>query len=162
MLNEAQRIILAAEVNADPAFASLPHNSDGAFVVAAALNLVAVPDYWVWRTRVPLSDITENGFTWTLVDGLSPGTARIWEWMFDNSERSINPAKANVRQGIADVWDGTAAKLVLRETVLGHCKRLATRTERLLATGAGTQAIPATMGYEGSLSYDDVQQAMGW
>ena len=109
MLTEAQKQAVKAEILADPALAAQPMNSDGAFAIADALNQIAAPDFIVWRTSVALEEITQNGFTWTLVDALSVGTARIWEWMFDNPNRTINPSKPNVRQGIADVWSGTAA-----------------------------------------------------
>jgi len=159
MLTEAQKQAVKAEILADPALAAQPMNSDGAFAIADALNQIAAPDFIVWRTSVALEEITQNGFTWTLVDALSVGTARIWEWMFDNPNRTINPSKPNVRQGIADVWSGTAAKLAVQTAVLGHCKRRATRVEKLLASGTGSDATPATMGFEGPIGYQDVQDA---
>lgn len=159
MLTTAQLQAIKALIDADPALAAQPNNSDGAFAITEALNQIAVPDFIVWRTNVPLDEITQNGFTWTLVDALSVGTARIWEWMFDNPTRSINPSKPNVRQGIADVWSGTTGKLAVQTAVLGHCKRQATRAEKALATGTGSDATPATMDFEGALSYQDVQEA---
>lgn len=159
MLTDAQKQAVKAAILADPALAAQPLNSDGAFAIAAAFNETAAPDFIVWRTSVALEEITQNGFTWTLVDALSVGTARIWEWLFDNPTRSINPSKPNVRQGIADVWSGTAGKLAVQAAVLGHCKRKATRIENLLATGTGSDATPATMGFEGPISYQDVQDA---
>jgi len=146
-------------IDATPELASQPLNSDGAFAIAAALNLPAVPDFIVWRTQVARDEITSNGFTWTLVDTLSVGTARIWDWMFDNATKSINPSKVNIRQGIADVWSGTAGKLAVQAAVLVHCKRSATVVEKLLATGVGDSATPATMGFEGAVSYQEVEQA---
>ena len=162
MLTTAQAQALKADVEADPAFASVPHNSDGAFAVAAAYNLAASPAFIVWKTSVNQDEITQNGFTWAEVDNLSVGKARIWEWLFDNTSRSFNPAKANVRAGIVECWSGTAGKLAVQAAVFSHCKRNATRAEKLFATGTGTDATPATMGFEGQLSYADVQSAMGW
>lgn len=158
-LTTPQLQAIKAEINADPTLSAYPLSSDGAFYIAAALNQEASPAFLVWRTSVPLEEITSNGFTWTLVDSLSVGTARIWEWMFDNGSRSINPSKANIRQGIADVWSGTAGKLAVQAAVLVHCKRNATRAEKVLATGTGSDASPAVMGFEGNLSYQDVEQA---
>ena len=162
MLTTTQAQALQTDVNADPAFASVPHNSDGAFTIAAAYNLLASPAFIVWKSKVYQDEITQNGFTWTEVDSLTVGKARIWEWMFANEERSCNPSKANVRAGIAECWSGNAAKLAVQAVVLGHCKRSATRAEKLFTTGTGSDATPATMGYEGSLTYSDVQAAMGW
>lgn len=162
MLTTQQAATLAADIAADPAFVGLPQNSDGAFAIAAAYNQLASPAFIVWKTSVSQDEIMQNGFDWVQVDNLSVGKSRIWEWLFANSERAINPSKPNVRAGIAECWKGTAALLAVQAVVLGHCKRSATRIEKLLASGAGTDATPATMTFSGDVSYSDVQQAMGW
>jgi hypothetical protein len=162
MLTTEQKALLATDIAADPVFAALPHNSDGAWEIAAAYNLAASPDYIVWKSLVTQDEIMQNGFDWTQVDNTTVGKARIWEWMFNNQQRVINPSKANVRAGIDEAWKGTAAMLAVRAAVYIHCKRKANRAEKLFATGDGTDAIPSTMGYEGELSYNDVKDAMGW
>lgn len=159
MLTTAQLQAIKAVIDADPALSGQPLNSDGAFFIANALNLLADPVFIVWKSLVQQDEITQNGFTWTEVDGLSVGKARIWEWLFLNEDRAINPSRPNVRAGIIEVWTGTAAKLAVQAAVLAHCKRSATRAEKALATGAGTDASPATMGFEGQLSYQDVEAA---
>lgn len=159
MLTTAQLQLIKAAILADPALDAQPNNSDGAFAIAAALNQVAVPDYIVWRSSVTQDEITQNGFTWTEVDNLTVGKARIWEWLFANSAGAFNPSKANVRAGIIECWSGTAGKLAVQASVFVHCKRAATRAEKALATGAGTTLAPSNMSYEGDLSYQDVEQA---
>lgn len=156
-LTAEQKAVLAADVAADPAFANLPHNSDGAFEIARAYNLLAAPAFIVWKTAVETKQIMENGFVWTAVDGLTAGKARIWEWMA--SVGSINPAKVNVRQGLADAFGAASA---MATAIMPHLKRSATRAEKLFASGTGSDASPATMTFEGNLSYADVQSAMGW
>lgn len=162
MLTEAQKTALAADVAKDPAFAELPRNSDGAYAVAAAYNLPASPEFIVWRTSVSQDEIMQNGFDWVRVDNLSVGKARIWEWLFNNQSRSMNPSKINVRAGIDETWKGGAADLAVRAAVYAHCKRKATRAEKLFSTGTGTDASPATMTQDGALSYNEVQAALGW
>ena len=145
-LTDAQLATLAADINANSAeFGSIPHNSDGAFEIAAAYNTDANPAFVVWKTSVSIDEIMNNGFVWTAVDGLTNGKARIWEWMFGGEDKSINPSKPNIRAGIAEVWKGTAADLAVQATVLGHCKRPATRIEALFATGLGTVGSPSTL-----------------
>lgn len=107
--------------------------------------------FTVWKTSVQLEEITQNGFDWVRVDNLAVGKARIWEWMFGSEDGSINPNKANVRAGIEEVWKGTAADLAVRAQVYVHCKRLATRAEKMLATGTGTDADPGTLTFEGEV-----------
>lgn len=150
---------LAAFIAATPELAAIPNTPDGAYAIAAEMNKPAVPDFIVWKSRVTLDEIQQNGFDWVRVDNLSVGKARIWEWMFSNEQRTINAAKLNVRAGIDEVWKGTAADLAVRAQVYVHFKRLATVAEKLFATGAGTDASPATMDFEGSLYYGDVQDA---
>jgi hypothetical protein len=153
-----QLATLKADILADPAFNGLPMTSGGAEVIKEAYNQI-VPAFIVWRSNVTQDEIMQNGFDWTRVDNLSVGKSRIWEWMFKNLSVSINPSKPNVRAGIDATWVGTTADLNVRAAVYTHCKRSANRVEKLFATGTGTDVSPATMGFEGNLTNDDVQQA---
>lgn len=163
MLNESQLPALKAAIltDADPAvIAALAIRNDNE--IARLYNLPST--YYVWKDKLLLSDLTNNGFAWVEVDNLTVGKARIWEWMFDNDERSINPSKPNVRAGIAECWSGTTARNAVQAAILGHCKRLATKAERVYAAnGDGTGAL-ATPGYLGSLSgqidVNDVSMAL--
>ena len=161
MLTTAQAATVKAYVENDPVLSLLPHTPDGAFAIADALRAVD-PNFIVWRTSVSQDEIMMNGFDWVQVDNLTIGKARIWEWLFNNQQRVMNPSKANVRAGIDEAWKGTTAMVAVRTAVYTHCKRPANILERLLATGTGTAALPATMGYEGTVSYYEVLQVMGW
>lgn len=161
MLTNAQLQTLKATILADSALASQPMTSGGANVIASTLNLLATPDFYVWKTSVPVDEIMQNGFDWTRVDNLTVGKARIWDWMMRTG--FINPSGANVRAGVLATF-GVAADLNTRQTVFNHCQRLASRVEKLFATGSGTtttdQGIgPAIMGFEGPLTSEDVQAA---
>lgn len=164
MLDAAQLATLRAAIDADAVLAAKPLNSDGYFEIAQALNTeLASPDFFVWRTVVSQDEIMQNGFDWVRVDNLSVGKARIWEWMFDNAGATFNPAKANVRAGIAEVWKGTAADNAVRQAVFNRCQARATRAQKLFATGPGTTTSvdgvgPATMAVE-SISLSDVEAA---
>lgn len=108
------------------------------------------PTYIVWRTNVQIDEIMRNGMDWARVDNLSVGKARIWDWM--GRLGTLDCSKANIRAGIDATWVGTAADLAVRATVYTHCKRAATRAEQTLATGAGTDASPSVMSFQGSIS----------
>lgn len=158
-LTVEQRTALAADIAAAPEFNAVPHNENGAYTIAEAYNLPTA-SFVVWKTSVNIDEIMRNGIDWTRVDNLSAGRARIWDWlsrlgMFDCS-------RANIRSGIDATWVGTAADLAVRATVYTHCKRLATRVERLFATGTGTGANPALLVFEGAINYRDVADAMQW
>ena len=146
-LSNAQLLILRDDILADPALAAQPMNSDGAFAIASAYNLLAVPDFVVWRTAVGVDEIVNNGFIWTAVDTLTVGKARIWDWMRESGV--INPSKANVRQGLQDAFGAS------QPNILQHLKRSATRVEKLFSTTGATN----TMTFEGALSYQTVEQA---
>lgn len=161
-LTTQQLQALKADIAADPAFAGIPHNSDGAFSVAAAYNLEASPAYYVWKTSASVDEVMQNGFDWARVDNLTVGKARIWDWM--SKLGGFDPSKTNVRAGIIACWVGTAADLAVRLSVFGHCQRLASRAEKLFATGSGTTVLvdgtgPATMSFAGELSYADILSA---
>lgn len=156
-LSPEQLPALKAHIEADPTLSALPNTSDGNFAVASLLNLPAAPAFVVWRTSVALTEIMSNGFDWARVDNLSVGKARIWDWMFRIG--SIDPSKPNIRAGIDATWVGTAADLAVRAAVYVHCKRAATRAEKLYATGAGSDAAPATMGFSGAVTSTEVETA---
>jgi hypothetical protein len=157
-MTTAQLQTLKAAILADPFTAAQPAGSDGDFAIAAYLNELVSPAFTVWRTSVSINEIMANGFDWTRVDNASTGEARIWEWMTALGE--INPSRANIRAGIEEAWKGTAqAQINQRAAIYIHCKRDATRFEKVFATGTGTVAVPATMTLEGPLSLFDVDLA---
>lgn len=165
MLTQSQLTTLKAHIEATPAYAQWVADSVWS-AIADDLNLSTSPDFIVWKTSVTLDEIMQNGFDWTQVDNTTVGKARIWEWMFANESKAINPSKLNIRAGIDEAWKGTAAMLAVRASVYAHCKRAATKLEKLFATGTGSDASPATLangasGYvEGEISSWEVQTAM--
>lgn len=152
-----QLAALKAAILADNTLASQPMNSDGAYAIAIELNKSFSPDFIVWKTDVSVDEIMRNGMDWARVDNLSVGKARIWDWL--GRLGTFNASKLNVRAGIDAAWVGTAADLAVRAAIYVHCKRKATRAEKILATGTGTDVSPATMTFEGELSYQDVEIA---
>jgi hypothetical protein len=160
-LTTAQLQTLKAAILADPTLAAKPNNTDGNFDIAAAMNAIATPDFFVWRTSVPIDEIMRNGFDWTRVDNLTVGKSRIWEWM--TAIGTIKPNQDNVRAGVLAVFT-TALDQPNRLAVFGHCQRQATRAEKLFATGTGATTTdqgvgPAQLTFEGNLSYQDVTSA---
>ena len=158
-MTPAQLQTLKAAVLADQALAQYitDYRDD---LIRDYYNETASPDFYLWRLVVTQDEIMQNGFDWVRVDNLSVGKARIWEWLFTNSQRAINPSKANVRAGIDETWKGTAPDLAVRAAVYTHCKRLATRAEKLLAntSGGGNGAVgtPAKVSEDIVLSTSDI------
>lgn len=157
MLTTEQRTTLKTAILGDPVLNAFPAGSDGAYEIAAALNVEAAPTFVVWRTNVSIDEIMRNGMAWDRVDNLTVGKARIWDWI--GRLGTFDASKPNIRAGIDAAWIGTAADLAVRATIYTRCKRPATRVEKILATGTGSDASPATMTFEGALSWQDVDLA---
>jgi hypothetical protein len=154
------------------AISAVPHGPDNAAAVAAWYNQPAAPDYYVWRTSV-----TEAEYVGTSgVDVANGGAATVWSWTGAGfitraqGERDAwnrlfvsgfaNPSLANVRQAFADILSGgTATGPANQNHPPTVSKRKATAAEKLFAAGTGSFGAPATMAFEGSLSYADVINA---
>jgi hypothetical protein len=70
----------------------------------------------------------------------------------------VNPSIASNRAFFDDVFSG-AGGTNTRAALLALWKRLATRGEKLYATGTGSDASPATLVVEGAISARDVEEA---
>lgn len=134
---------------------------------AAALNAQASPAFWVWKSSVGQSEITGSisvdgtAFTW-VGNGFitrSAGEQAAWGQIFD-AEGNVNPSETNVRQAFSDIFSGTGNALANLTHLLAVSRRTSTLAEKLLATGTGSTASPATMGYEGSVSAQDVVDSL--
>ena len=154
MLTASQKVALKNDIAADPVLSAYPVTPDGAFAIAEVYNEGATPAFVVWRTSVSVDEIMNNGFVWTAVDALTNGKARIWEWM--TRLGTINPSKANIRQGLQDAFGAGSA---MSNAIAPHLKRSASRVERLFATGTGTTQSPGTLVFEGRITYQDIQEA---
>jgi len=159
-LTTSQFAALKAAILADPVLAPLtsgPQSDVGR--ITDAMNADASPAFIVWRTSVNPDDVMKNGMDWTRVDNLSIGKARIWDWMIRLG--TFDPSKANIRAGIDAAWVGTSADLAVRAVVYTHCKRSATRAEKLFANtsgGNGSDATPAVMVFEGMVQFNEIAE----
>lgn len=160
-MNDAQIAAFRAALYAETDPVLVEYRTTGATtMIQSYYNAEKSPAVVVWKTIVTQDEIMQNGFDWVQVDNLTAGKARIWDWLFNNQQRVINPSKPNVRGGIAECWKGTAALLAVQAVVLGHCKRNASRIESLYSTGTGTAETPASLVFVGPLNEQDVTRAL--
>lgn len=165
MLTTSQRSALKDFILAQSELAQLVEDKVYS-AIADWLNTQDPANYVIWKTKVYQDEIMQNGFDWVQVDNLTVGKGRIWEWMFNNANNAIDPSKTNVRAGIDEAWKGTTAMLAVRAQVYTHCKRFATRVEKLFATGTGTAVSPAILGtgadgyIQGEIGTAEVQFSM--
>lgn len=131
--------------------------------IAVWYNTMAVPDFFVWKTRVS-SDEAFNAIIGTGTGGFiarSQGERDYVRALL--SQGSINPSLANIRQALADAFSGAGASAVTtRDNLLALSKRTATNAEKLFSTGTGSQADPATMSFQGLITPQDVSEARAW
>jgi hypothetical protein len=151
MITQAQSAALLAYLKTVPEMVACAVAKND---VCIASHLNAASSFIVWKTSVDPDEIMRNGMDWTRVDNLTTGKARIWDWL--TRLGTFDASKPNIRAGIDAAWVGTAADLAVRATVYTHCKRAATVAESVLATGAGTTAMPGTMTFEGEITTGDV------
>lgn len=168
-MTSSQLATLRAAIDADTALAALPRTSDAAATISAAFNLDASPTFYVWRTRVTKNDIVSSTsrasttFSWSGAGGFiarSVGEQAAWSELF-GVDSTIDPSQPAVRAAFADIFSGSGAAAINNRTHMGSvCRRLATRFERLYATGTGTDDTSAgTLVLEGPLSPQDVISA---
>lgn len=153
MFTPAQITTIKAHIAASPDMASAQD-----YVIQGLFN-TEVPDFYIYRSDLTVDEVMRNGMDWTRVDNLSVGKARIWEWM--TRLGILNMSKVNVRAGVDATWVGTAADLAVRASIYVHGRRKANRLEKLLATGIGTTADPATAAFEGEVTAQQVSDIMG-
>jgi len=156
-LTAGQLTILKAAILADGALAAQPNTPDGAFAIAVALNAIASPSFTVWKTSVPVSEVGEAMVS-TEVSGLTTANTNRLQVMVQYSGGVFNPSRPDTRAGFDSIFSG-AGGVNTRALMLALWKRLATRAEKVFATGTGSDASPATLTWEGSLSYVDVLTA---
>ena len=164
-LTAAQYQALKTFILADPTLSAQPMDGNGNDTIQIALNAVAAPDFWVWKSFVTDQDIysqtTADGtsWSWPAFIARSQGERDGWREMV-NMAGGVNPSLANVRQGIADIFSGSTNSAPAQRThLLTIGRRKATVAEKLFATGTGSTATPATMGFEGTITDNDVDTA---
>jgi hypothetical protein len=156
MLTPEQLQTLKAYIASVPAWAALPQNSDTASFIASEMNKDAAPAFTVWKTYVPRDDVGK-AFVATALAAITSGNndklANFAAW-----NDAVDPSRVDQRAFFDDIFS-VAAGASTRAALLALWKRLATVAEKLFATGTGSDAVPATMTFEGNLSYADIVSA---
>lgn len=154
----AQLTILKAGILAetDPVFVG--YRTAGSTGAMADWYCLADPVFVTWKTNVPLNQVGDN-MVGTEFAGLSTLNATRLQTIAQYSPAGINPSTADRRAFFDDVFSG-AGGVLTRAKLLILWKRFALRGEKLFATGTGTDAAPATLGYEGRITNSDVLAAL--
>ena len=188
-MTPAQLATIKADILANPELNAFPAGLDGSYGIAALYNLPAVPAFTVWRTDTPVSAINDaiddTKFTPTDLPTVTqlPAEAMLWLNRSQmvlikqaNLQRllqgrdTVDASKANVRASLRDALialptgvngANTSAAGPSAVNALTACTRAATRLEKLLVTSSPTTGTvtAGVMGYEGQVSYPDIEAA---
>jgi hypothetical protein len=179
LLNNSQRLTtLKAAIDADPVFSALPNSPDANQAVADALNANASPDFTVWLVNVPVDTVLNQITFASMTPADAPDGTQTWanrslaaqgkQLNLQNlilGRASLPVGQANFRAALQDALTGLptgaggaaiAANWVGVRTAI---QRLATRAEKLFATGTGTTGSPANIVVEGRVTRDEVEAA---
>ena len=167
MLTPAQKATLKAHIDASGDLNVYPNTNDGNATIAGLLNLDAAPTFWAWRTSVSKAEYTQTTsvdgttFNWTGAGFITraQGERDAWRELF-GEDGTVNPSLSNVRQAFADIFSGGTVPAPANRTHLSTVsRRVATRGERVFATGTGSTATPGFFTLEGTLTRVDVEEA---
>jgi hypothetical protein len=163
-MTPSQLTALRAAIDSTPAWAAFPNTTDGHIDLAALLNKQAAPDFFVWRTNVPVSQIlgAVDQSKYTPQDVISDAVAdlavltrmQIREirsqtklMLFQNyvvGQGIVNCGPGVVRKGLNDAVTKVPAGVNGADvtpgapvaTLFGGLRRLATEAERVLVAPA--------------------------
>jgi len=108
-----------------------------------------------WVTNFTLRALFE-AIDWQETIARTDAERNTLEFMFSLGQ--VDTGQANVRQGLADIYSGGAARSIAqRAALIGAAQRLVNRIERLLNSSLSGGVY--TLGYEGVLSTRDAANA---
>ena len=158
-LTPAQQVTLKAAIIADSQLnAFVP--AKAADSIVDLLNQSASPSFTVWKTSVS-NELIGNAMNGTEVIGLSALQMQRLQLLSAYSNGTQDPSRADRRAAFDGVFSG-AGGTITRPALLALWKRLALRVEKIFATGTGSDASPATLVFEGTVSSGDIRDSMGW
>lgn len=184
-------------VLADPLLNTYPQSQVGADLISQAMNVAAVPEFFVYRTDALVIDIydqitwanfTPNDLPPVAAIPSAPTTAETYAldlWRARSLQCQgkqfnlqtmlmgriyTNAAKASIRAGLQDALTAipSGAAGVNRSggwaNVQTALYRKAVLGEKIVSTGTGSAASPATMPAtgEGTIGLDEIMAIMGW
>jgi len=111
----------------------------------------------VWRSSVSKNEVGK-AFVASALAAITAGNndklANFAAW-----NETVEPARADQRAFFDDIFS-VAAGATTRAALNALWRRPATRAESIFAVGTGTEAAPATLGWEGAVSLNDISDAL--
>lgn len=145
--------------------AAILAETDAGFVAArAANNETAMAAFYngastfvAWKSSVTIRETGEafNGSEWAgMTSANHTRLQSVAQYL-----ATYNPTKPDVRAMFNDIWSG-AGGTNTRAALLALWKRFATRGERVFATGTGSDGSPGVLVFEGTITAQDISDAL--
>ena len=136
--------------------------------ISDAYNQLAAPVVWCWRTSVSEKELYEatspDNTTWSWPALISQTVQERDAWSMMMHPGAINPSLPQTRDAFSRIFGGTGAlPQGPRTFLLSLSRRQVLRGEALFAdrtAGDGSTATPATLVYQGQVTYHDVFYAL--
>jgi len=151
-MTPAQLAILKPIVQAEPTLQTAILTGNDA-AIRDWCNALAAPAFIVWKSSVTTKEMGE-AFNSSEVGGLTTANTNRLVVMEAYSGGTFNPSRSDTRAGFDSVFSGAGGALT-RAALLALYKRSATRAEKTLASGPGSDATPATLTFEGSITIEE-------
>jgi hypothetical protein len=152
-LTPAQITTLRPIVAAEPSLAQAILTGNDA-AIAAWLNGASNPAFIVWRTNVQAQE-TGNAWVGTDIDGMAALNMQRLQLLLASSPQGVfDMSRADRRAGFENPF-GTNVSNASRVAMRAVWKRTATRAEKALATGTGSDAAPGTLTFEGTIEVSE-------
>lgn len=157
-MTPAQLLILKDAILAetDPAFVGYRTNGQNTLM---AEFYKRPSTFIVWRTNVPASD-TGNAWIGTDIDGMSALNMQRLQLLLASAPGGFfDMSRSDRRAGFENPF-GTNANNASRVAMRAAWKRPANKGEALYTTGAGTDAVPGLLTFEGQITDTNIQNAL--
>ena len=160
-LTTAQKTTLKADILANAnqtvidALAAGAHNA-----IAAWYNQLASPDFYVFRTLVPLAEVSAV-IELDDVASMTAGDNEKLKTIFAIRQSGVFASKLTDRAGFDDIFSAAAGD-DSQQALAALWKRKATETEKLFASGAGVGTIgdPADAVFEGNVFSGEITSSL--
>ncbi len=133
---------------------AVPNNSDGNAAIAFWYDQATNPAKIVWRNAIPVSQVGTAMLSADIANLTAVNNTRL-QVLGQYATQGFF-ASADVEAGFSDIFSSAPNTVTRLHAVW---RRTALRIEALFATGTGSDAVPATLVFEGQISGGDVQAA---
>ncbi len=135
---------------------AVPNNSDGNAAIAFWYDQPTNPVKVVWRNAIPVSEVGKNMLSADIANLTAINLQRLG--VLGQFALMGFTGSTDTEAGFNDIFS-VAGAAGTRALLHATWRRTALRIEALFATGTGSDAVPATLVFEGQISGGDVQTA---